>query len=320
MQTADYDRLITEIKEALAADVRSSFAVIGYTPLSYDLLAFFSATDARRRFLGIYSATFGDHPPEPWLKRLENLAGDRPDIAIIASDSAKEELLLQALPYLAPVTRIVLGGYSHFAFHNAMFDAAIRDSLVPSLANGYPYTLTHLFQCLQNAARLDLNGVVAEFGMFRGGTTMILSRLVEHLGRSWPVIGFDTFEGFPPRRSVLDMYAHPDCVFRDEASVRQYLAGRNVEVVKGDIVTTVARLLEENIVLAFIDTDNYTSATAALEVIQDRVLVGGAIVFDHFTGRNRFLYTLGERMAAKRLLDDRRYFNLHDTGVFLRQC
>jgi O-methyltransferase len=72
---------------------------------------------------------------------------------------------------------------------------------VPSLANGYPNSLVHLYQCLANAARLGLSGAVAEFGMFKGGTTMFLSRVIKRLGASWPVIGFDTFGGFPPRRS-----------------------------------------------------------------------------------------------------------------------
>jgi len=319
MQAADYNRLLGEIKGALAANARASFAIVGHTPLTYDLLAFFSALSARTHLLGVYSEWGSPDISGVWPKRLEDLAADRPDVAIIASDAAKEELLEQALPYLTPATRILLGGYAHFSFRNVIFDAAIRASLVPSLANGYPHSLTHLFQCLHNAARLSLNGVVAEFGMFKGGTTMILSRLIELLGQSWRVIGFDTFAGFPARRSALDMYDHPDCVFSDEASVRQYLAGRNVEIVSGDIVTTVVRLKREEIVLAFIDTDNYTSAMAILDVIQDRVVVGGAIVFDHFTGRNRFLYTLGERIAAKRILSDKRYFNLHDTGVFLRQ-
>ena len=148
---------------------------------------------------------------------------------------------------------------------------------------------------------------------------MILSRFIEHLGQSWPVIGFDTFAGFPQKRSVLDMYAHPDCVFSDEKLVRQLVKERHIEVISGDVVTTATRLSEENIVLAFVDTDNYTSASAILDVIQDRVVVGGAILFDHFTGQNRFLYTLGERLAAKRLLADKRYFNLHSSGVFLRQ-
>jgi hypothetical protein len=81
----------------------------------------------------------------------------------------------------------------------------------------------------------------------------------------------------------------------------------------------VKRLASVQIVLAFVDTDNFSSAHAVLDVIQDRVVKGGAIVFDHFTGRNRHLYTLGERIAAKRLLDDSRYFHLHDSGVFFKQ-
>lgn len=44
----------------------------------------------------------------------------------------------------------------------------------------------------------------------------------------------------------------------------------------------------------------------------------GAKAFDHFTGGGAHLYTFGERIAARRLLDDPRYFSLHDTGVFLR--
>ena len=134
------------------------------------------------------------------------------------------------------------------------------------------------------------------------------------------MIGFDTFDGFPPKRSVLDMYAHPGCVFRDEAFVRRAVTGTGIEVVSGDVVETVHRLDQEDVVLAYVDMDNYSPAVAVLDVIQDRTVVGGAIVFDHFTGRNRFRYTLGERMAARRLLEDERYFHLHDTGVFLRQC
>jgi O-methyltransferase len=155
--------------------------------------------------------------------------------------------------------------------------------------------------------------------MFKGGTTMFLSRVIERLGRDWLVIGLDTFSGFPPRRSPLDMYDHPDCVFADLPTVRRYLDGRNIEIVPGDILETCTRLAKENIVLSFIDTDNYSSAKAALDVVREQTVVGGAIIFDHFTGVDRFRYTLGERIAGSVLLDDSRYFHLHDTGVFYRQ-
>ena len=108
-------------------------------------------------------------------------------------------------------------------------------------------------------------------------------------------------------------------MFTDLPAVRRYLADRKIEIIPGDIVETSRRLEGEDLVLTFIDTDNYTSAKAALGVVEDRTLVGGAIVFDHFTGVDRFRYTLGERIAAYPLLDDSRYFNLHGTGVFYRQ-
>lgn len=201
----------------------------------------------------------------------------------------------------------------------ASYHHELGNLLVPSLANGYPNTLTHLHQCLTNAARLGLTGVVAEFGMFKGGTTMFLSRIIEQLGLDWPVIGFDTFAGFPARRSPLDMYDHPGCVFTDLESVRRYLADRRVEIVPGDIAATASRLAHEDLICTFIDTDNYTPGTAAVTVARKRTLVGGAIVFDHVTGTNRFRYTLGERLAARPLLGDSRYFHLHGTGVFYRQ-
>jgi hypothetical protein len=103
------------------------------------------------------------------------------------------------------------------------------------------------------------------------------------------------------------------------AAVRRYLDGRDIEIIAGDITGTCCRLEGEDLVLTFIDTDNYTPATAAIDVARERTVPGGAIVFDHFTGDGRFRYTLGERIAGRALLGDPRWFYLHGTGVFYRQ-
>ncbi len=92
-----------------------------------------------------------------------------------------------------------------------------------------------------------------------------------------------------------------------------------MEIVSGDITETSSRLADHDLVLTFFDTDNYSPARAALEVVREKTVTNGAIIFDHFTGTDRFRYTLGERLAARSLLDDPRYFNLHGTGVFIRQ-
>jgi O-methyltransferase len=321
MRAEDYAKLLEDVEYGLCRGVRS-LGILGLTPITMKLLRSLTPSGLVRSVEAVYVSD-GDLSIKSSLvvpvRPFEALAGMRHDALIVAADEEKEDLLLQALPHIYGAPKVIVAGYGHLAFRDHLFREEVGQLLVPSLANGYPNTLTHLYQCLVNAARLDISGVVAEFGMFKGGTTMFLSRITEKLGKDWPVIGFDTFGGFPPRRSPLDMYEHQDCVFTDLAAVKHYLDGRNVEIIVGDIVETCSRLDREELVLSFIDTDNYTSARAALEVVQDRTVVGGAIVFDHFTGVDRFRYTLGERIAGSVLLEDFRYFHLHDTGVFYRQ-
>lgn len=317
MKPEDFNALAATIKSKVATlGPSAKIGILGSTPVTLDLLQMLDAMKLMERFAGIYVTP---EQADGGQKPLDQLRIDNPAIVIVASDKDKERLITLALPFITPQTHILVGGFSHFEFRDALFTEEVTNSLIPSFANGYPNSLIHIYQCLKNAASQNLDGVVAEFGMFKGGTTMLMSRFIERLGMNWKVYGFDSFAGFPPPRSPLDMYAHPDCVYLDEALVRRMFHGRNVEIIAGDIVATVGQIREVPIVLAFVDTDNFTSASAILDVIQDQVVPGGAIVFDHFTGRNRFLYTLGERMAAMRLLDDPRYFNLHDTGVFLRQ-
>lgn len=319
MKRDDFNALIDLLKQKIVATDAVTVGIIGYTATALELVQVLADMQLLDRMTGIYGSGQLSDQSSNLCKAMGRLRDDNPQIAIIASDEDKEALLLEALPHLTPRTRILIGGFGHFGFRDALFETETSNTLIPSFANGYPNSLIHIFQCLKNAARLNLDGVVAEFGMFKGGTTMLISRFIEKLGKNWKVYGFDSFAGFPPPRSPLDMYAHPDCVFLDEALVRRMFEGRNVEIIAGDILQTVDQIRDEPVVLAFVDTDNFTSAEAILGVIQDQVVPGGAIVFDHFTGRNRFLYTLGERIAAKRLLEDSRYFNLHDTGVFLRQ-
>lgn len=317
MSPDDLSTLLETLKQELSARPETdTLGILGVGPAAYDIEAWLNVGGLGARLTGVY-----DTPHEAGLRcrPMEALERDRPEILIVASDKRKEALIEAALPYIKASVRLLIGGFDHFRYRDPTFEQETANALVPSFANGYPNCLIHLWQVLQNAARLGLDGTIVEFGMFRGGTTMLLSRFAERLGKDWPVVGFDTFDGFPSPRSPLDMYSHPDCVFLDEAAARRYLAGRNVEIVPGDIVKTASRLTDRDILLAFIDTDNYTSATAALDAIQNQIVPGGAIVFDHFTGVDRFLYTLGERVAAKRLLSDARFFNLHGTGVFLRQ-
>ncbi len=321
MHADDYDKLLEDLEREVSEGARS-VAIVPCTGTTLRLLASLALTGLQAAVTAIYVPHVrpGEGPQlRVPVRPLRELSGTCHDVLVIAADDDKEDLLLGALPYVQGTPKVLVAGYGHLAFRDQMFHEELAQLLVPSLANGYPNSLVHLYQCLANASRLSLRGVVAEFGMYKGGTTMFLSRVIERMGQDWPVIGFDTFSGFPERRSPLDMYDHPDCVFAGLPSVQRYLGERNIEIVSGDIVETCARLDREDLVLTFMDTDNYSPAQAALNIVQERTVVGGAIVFDHFTGADRFRYTLGERIAGRVLLDDSRYFHLHGTGVFYRQ-
>jgi hypothetical protein len=321
VKVADYEKLVADLEVEILRGARP-VAILGLTQVALRLLRSLVGCGLSPVVEAVYDFNaegLAELPLVVPVRALPDLARSRCEVLVVASDESKEELLEAAQPYLHADAKVLVAGYAQFAFRDALLDEVLARTPVESLANGYPDVLAHIYQCLRNAARLGLRGVVAEFGMFKGGTTMIMARIIEQLGTDWPVIGFDTFRGFPPRASALDMYEGPGCRFDDVELVRSYLSRWNVEVVAGDIVETAGRLRQEDVVLTFIDTDNFTAARAAIDIVQDRTVPGGAIIFDHFSGIDRFRYTLGERMAAKVLLRDPRYFNLHRTGVFLRQ-
>ena len=259
------------------------------------------------------------------LSRLVDL--DQDDALVVAADSKKESLLRMALPFVEksanPTPKVIVSGYGHYKFSDPDFHELQLDLLVESLANGHPNNLIYIYQCLQNAHKLGLQGSVTEFGMYQGGTTMFISRAIEKIGASWPVFGFDNFAGFPPKKSMLDMYDDPGCAFASFEDVSSYLSRRsNLTIVPGDICETAeATLSGKPLVFSFVDTDNYTASLAGARVAMKNTVLGGAVIFDHVAGTNRFRYTLGEFMAARDsgIWDSPDWFHLHDTGVFLKQ-
>lgn len=315
MNAEDLAKLKIKLREAVV-EFRpgARVAVVGWSPSVFEIATDAVFTSGGAVLVGIFAGDGGGS-----VRALTELGAGTPDIVVVAEDKGKELILDIIAPLVPAKTKVVIGGFSHFEFDDPIFDKVRRELFIPSFANGYRHCLVHIYQCLVNAHHRSLKGSVAEFGMFKGGTTMLISRFIEALGADWKVYGFDTFDGFPDKRSALDMYRHPDCVFSDVDTVRAVFVGRNVEIIEGDVVETISRLADEDLVLSFVDTDNFTSAEAIIHVIADRTVVGGAVVFDHWTGHDRHIDTIGERMAARRLAADGRYFNLHGTGVFLRQ-
>jgi len=154
-----------------------------------------SALPVSAHVLSTYAPQEGDSLGPPLTVQVRPLAAlseATHRVLVVAADAEKEDLLCAALPHIVGTPKVIVAGYGHLAFRDRAFEEERAQLLVPSLANGYPHSLVHLYQCLANAACLGLSGAVAEFGVFKGGTTMFLSRVIERLGANWPVTGFDT--------------------------------------------------------------------------------------------------------------------------------
>ncbi|HET7053998.1 MAG TPA: class I SAM-dependent methyltransferase [Solirubrobacterales bacterium] len=311
------EALITEAAAAFGTG-HTKVAVIGLGPEALQVRAALSALGGEVEIYDPRESVAADQRLAPW----SQLGAAKPQLVVIARDTEKEELLRAAADVLDandPLPQVILSGVGQQERSDPIFEDLEAPAMVPSYATGNPHTRAHLYDCLRAAAANGREGAVVELGAFKGGTSVWLARAAAALGlKDSRVIAFDAWEGFPPRRSILDLYEHPRCVFRDLEAVRAYTEPHGIELVVGDIAETAPkRLVSESILLAFIDTDNYSATRAALEPIRDNLVPGGAIVFDHYFTTSDYAYTIGERMAGVEALGDSGLLQLRGTGVFV---
>ncbi len=313
------DQLVDRTLERIIERDARAVAVLGFTPASLAIRGALTAAGLTDRLLGIFDP---NPAPDSDVAPLADLAGVPHDLLVIGADADKAQLLdayRHCIGDRPDPPDAVIAGTAHLAYADPDFAQLNAPALVPSYATGSPYTREHLFQCLQAAAANRLHGAIVEFGAFKGGTTAWLARVAGHLGLDGcRVIGLDSWSGFPARRSVLDLYEHPRCVFTDLEAVRAYTEPLGVELVAGDITETYRQLEGEPLLLCFFDTDNYSPTRAALELCARQLVVGGNIVFDHVATDTDYIDTIGERMAAYEVLPPLGFLHLHGTGVFTK--
>jgi transcriptional regulator with XRE-family HTH domain len=156
------------------------------------------------------------------------------------------------------------------------------------------------------AVLADLSGLsVAFLSMVENGQRKLSRR--DHINAIAVALGVTPAEiaqgatpGFDEWRSLPAMHVSPFPAISDD-----FVIGRH-------------RALTRQFSL-YMGQGDLNAAGQPLDVVRERIVPGGAIVFDHFTGTDRFRYTLGERIAGRVLLDDPRWFHLHGTGVFYQQ-
>jgi hypothetical protein len=243
------------------------------------------------------------------------------DVLVITDDKRKENILQEFISIDRRLPKIIISGIGHLEFDDDVFYKLKSSCLVNSYATGYGNTLIHIYQTIKYLHDSNIYGDVVEFGIFKGGTISFIKSILNHVGYKSDLInvfGFDCFSGFPERESILDMYSNPKCEYRNYLEVKSFCERQGICVIEGNIKDTFTVLSDSKLMLTFFDTDNYTPVKAALEYCYDRTVQGGAIIFDHYTTRDEFVETIGERMAANEILLNKKLFHLHDTGVFIK--
>ncbi|MFK8060231.1 MAG: TylF/MycF/NovP-related O-methyltransferase [Polaribacter sp.] len=153
----------------------------------------------------------------------------------------------------------------------------------------------------------EIPGEIVELGVFKGNSLFRWIKLREVLEqtKSRKIIGFDVFGDFPETNFENDKG-------RREAFINETSGGvgisfeemneileaqnlnKNVDIIKGDILTTLDEYLDKNphlkISLLHIDVDIYEPVKHILEKLYHRVTKGGIIILDDygtFSGTNK---------------------------------
>lgn len=143
----------------------------------------------------------------------------------------------------------------------------------------YPqYAYGVLMTCLQAKALGFDRATVLEFGVASGNGLLALAHAGAEIGRELGVevtaVGFDTGIGLPASGDLRDLtywYSHGDYKM-DVAALGARLAGRNAELVLGNVAETLPQFLagfgdRGPIGFCSLDVDYYTSTRDALQVL-----------------------------------------------------
>ena len=175
-----------------------------------------------------------------------------------------------------------------------------------------PYTMTSmergygLYQAVRYLEQRGVEGDFVECGVWKGGSCLLMIRVLQKLARERTLWLYDTFSGMtePGDEDVIAWNRRP---VREKAegafaawsvgldqvkalvSSTGYPESRTRYVV-GDVAETLKSALPERIALLRLDTDWYASTKKELELLYPRLEAGGVLIIDdygHFEGARR---------------------------------
>ncbi len=158
----------------------------------------------------------------------------------------------------------------------ALMDRPLRRSLVSR------DRMFMLLQWLDFA--LAAAGEAAEFGVWRGGTALLLHERLRSRAPERTLHLFDSFAGLPAPNPTRDNHhCKGDFADTSELEVRALFGNApGVVIHAGAFEETVATVAERRFCFAHIDADLYSSVRFASQFIFPRLSSGGVIVYDDY--------------------------------------
>jgi hypothetical protein len=136
---------------------------------------------------------------------------------------------------------------------------------------------------LDQLAKEELPGDIAELGVYRGATASILANIARRLGRTAYLL--DTFEGFA-KTDLVAIDNDKPTAFADTSleRVRALVGDQNVKYIKGYFPATASQLPSDaSYCLVHIDCDLYAPTRSALEYFYPRMVPGGFIIVHDYS-------------------------------------
>ena len=166
---------------------------------------------------------------------------------------------------------------------------------------------------------LMLNGAVAEFGVYSGGSAYIMSVFLAAHAPGKRLYLFDSFEGLPEKGSMDgDTYSTCKGWYQDDYDdvAKTFSNFPDVKIHPGMFANHVA--IDFDLCFAHIDCDLFESTSEAIRLMAPRLVSGGKIVFDDYNTTD----WPGVRKAADRYLSMERFeknqSDTTDQAVFTR--
>ena len=151
------------------------------------------------------------------------------------------------------------------------------------------------YQYLKQVASLE--GDVAEFGVFQGGSAYFMASVMNHLNidNKKKLFLYDSFSGLPEKDSMDYFEEGSFCSGRNVGQIKKLLNKFNqIEVFEGNFCDTLPNSGLKKLALAHIDCDQYSPTKYLCESLYEKMVPGGIMMFQDYS----LGITYGERIAV----------------------